>query len=176
MSDENRIGDVTSTEKGSAARNCIGKANWSLMPLHQVAYIMETEVDPKVTLSRLTNQLGWFQSRGTWQDAYKFLVLAVQFLKEDMMVENLNNALCEVIAVWEHGQNKYAAFNWMKGMAWSEVINSAQRHIMWIQGGQKLDEESNRYHSAHIVCNAMMLCHYVDYYKEGNDLPTKWFQ
>jgi len=168
------IGDIDSVEKGSAARACDGKPDWSLMPLHQIAYILGHECPCTVTTATLTNQLGWFQARGEWLDARKFLTMSVRLLQQEMDAP-LNQAMWEVIAVWEHGREKYDAFNWMKGMAWSQVVASAQRHIMSLAGGTKIDEESNRYHAAHIVCNAMMLCHYVDHYKEGNDLPTQWF-
>jgi hypothetical protein len=63
----------------------------------------------------------------------------------------------------------------MKGMRWSEVINSAQRHIMALYGGEEIDDDSGEHHGAHLICNAMMLLHFVEFYPEGNDLPIKWF-
>ena len=82
----------------------------------------------------------------------------------------------EVIRVWEHGENKYTSFNWMKGMSWNSVIACYMRHVKAIKQGNLHDQESGRLHAAHLVCNAMMLVHFVYYYPEGNDLPTKWYE
>lgn len=172
------IGDLDSAEKGSAARNCVGKTPWNYMPLSQVGMLMHAlwncGSNIKVNVPELTLSLATFQEQGDCSTAQNFLQMSVAYLmyKTDT---NLNDALDEVIRVWELGEKKYARFNWMKGMPWSEVINSAQRHIMSLYNGVEIDDESGCHHGAHLICNAMMLVHYTQHYPDGNDLPCKWF-
>jgi len=174
---EMAVGDIDSQQKGSGARANGGKPKWQLMPLNQVAWLMRQTYPSRQQPFDPTNlmmSLGWFQRTGTWDCAYGLLLESVNYLKQEMDCD-LVTALEFVIEVWVHGEEKYAAFNWMKGMPWSEVIASTSRHIMWMERGQEFDKESGYHHGAHVVCNAMMLCHYVDNYLDGNDLPTKWF-
>ena len=173
------IGDIESQEKGTAARKNAGKPVWSFMPLQQIAMLMkQLEQNPnyagEVDLPELTNQLGWFQARGEFKDAFRVLEYSYRYF---MHVAGLNfdEASQAVIRVWEMGEKKYAKFNWMKGMPWSEIINSYQRHVMKMYNGHQVDEDSGEHHAAHLICNAMMLVHYVEHYPEGNDLPTDWF-
>lgn len=171
------IGSYESDEKGSAARACGGKTAWAFMPLCQIAMTMEalkTSQKEPVQLSELTNSLGWFQARGQYSDALRILVTGFRYLMQELDTD-FNGACEAVIRVWEFGAQKYERHNWMKGLPWSQVLESAQRHVMWMHQGQALDDETNEHHGAHFLCNAMMLVHYVDYYPEGNDLPVKWF-
>lgn len=171
------IGSIESQEKGSAARKNAGKPVWSYMPLCQVAALMQRLEHPEQppTLVELTNALGWFQALGTSNKALRVLELGTRYL---MYAANINfdQAMQHVIKVWELGEIKYARYNWMKGMPWSEAINSAQRHVMCMFKGEELDPDSGQHHAAHFICNAMMMLHFVDHYSEGNDLPVKWFQ
>ncbi len=167
------IGDLASHEMGSAARSNSGKPDWSLMPLSQISAILWPK-DPLNNLGMLLGSLGAFQEKGDAQSAYKFLQHAVYYTAQDTGCTE-REILEDVILIWEFGKKKYAAFNWMKGMAWSNVIASATRHIIALFEGQMLDDESEMHHGLHVICNAMMLCHYVQNYKEGNDLPCNYF-
>jgi len=77
--------------------------------------------------------------------------------------------------VWEHGREKYAAWNWAKGMPWSAVFASLQRHMAAWQRGEANDPESGLPHLAHAMCNLRMLALYEKTYPEGDDRPVKWF-
>lgn len=78
--------------------------------------------------------------------------------------------------VWEYGKRKYAAWNWAKGMPWSAVFASLQRHLGAWQAGEENDPESGLPHLAHAACNLRMLTLYSTTYKEGDDRPTKWLE
>lgn len=79
--------------------------------------------------------------------------------------------LDDMARVLDMGESKYGPANWMKGMSWSELVNSAKRHIAKIELGQFKDEESGEDHTAHAACCLMMLRYYM---REGfggfNDL------
>lgn len=169
-------GDLNSQERGSGARTDNGKAQWGLMPLCQLCqlilhpHFLEHEIGYKDCVHKLSK----FQRTGTLGDALEVLRYSYLYLMEvyDM---DFWDASEEVIRVWEHGEKKYAAFNWMKGMSWNSIIGCYMRHIAKIAKGTAKDEESGRLHAAHLVCNAMMLVHYSTHYPEGNDLPTRWY-
>lgn len=171
------IGNLESQEKGTAARANADKPQWSYMPLQQVVDLMtvlEHSTSPP-SLFHLVQALAKFQQYGTKQAAFAVLEWGTRFLM-NATASDFNGAMCHVIKVWKLGEEKYARYNWMKGMPWSEPINSAQRHIMHMYNGEQLDQDSGQHHAAHFVCNAMMMVHYVEYYPEGNDLPVKWFE
>jgi len=77
--------------------------------------------------------------------------------------------------VWEYGAKKYAAWNWAKGADWSVPYDSLQRHLTAWQNGEHLDPESGLPHTAHMMCNVMMLAHYEKFYPEGDDRPKGVF-
>jgi hypothetical protein len=78
--------------------------------------------------------------------------------------------------VWMYGKNKYAAWNWAKGMPWSAVMASLMRHLSAFQSGEDNDPESGLPHLAHISCNVRMLTLYSKTYKEGDDRPKEWLK
>lgn len=79
-------------------------------------------------------------------------------------------------AVFGYGANKYAAWNWTKGMPWSKPIGCMKRHLAAIERGEDIDPESGLPHIGHLICNALMLEHYYSCYREGDDRPAKWFK
>jgi hypothetical protein len=138
-------------------------------------YRVDKNLNPKPQIADLTAALGRFQELGNLETARQLSYLATRYLMYNEMI-NFDEAMQRVINVWVLGEQKYARFNWMKGMAWSEVVNSAQRHIIAMYNGHSFDAESKEHHAAHLICNAMMLVHYVVHYPDGNDLPIKWFE
>lgn len=175
---EMAIGSLESQEKGSAARANGGKPDWSLMPLRQIALLLRCCPDVpgpyRESLSQLVIDAAQVQETGRFDDAFNWLLHTTKFLANELDT-SFEGALIETIAVWEYGKKKYAAFNWMKGMVWSQTIASYMRHIWDLARGEMHDQESGRHHGAHLVCNAMMLVHFMQHYKDGNDLPTQWF-
>ena len=75
--------------------------------------------------------------------------------------------------VWMYGKEKYAAWNWAKGMPWSVPLACALRHISAFQAGEDIDAESGQPHLAHAMCNLRMLTLYAKTYPEGDDRPPK---
>jgi len=70
-------------------------------------------------------------------------------------------ALEELARVLMFGSQKYARDNWKKGLKWTQIIDSMWRHMNKILQGQDHDEETGLLHAAHIMCNAMFLCHHM---------------
>jgi hypothetical protein len=77
--------------------------------------------------------------------------------------------------VWMYGAQKYAAWNWAKGMPWSVPFACAMRHMAAWQRGEDTDPESGLPHLAHVMCNLRMLTLYTKSYPEGDDRPPKEF-
>lgn len=179
------IGDVNSTERGSGARDNAGKPDWSLMPVRQLRAIVrhrhiiaELNDFGAVGIGMLS-ALADFQESPSEKSAHRLLICSVAMLWAELPGKVLTEALVPVVRVWEHGQKEYAAWNWMKGMAWSIPVACILRHWAAIENGESLDTKVNgsgQLHSAHIVCNAMMLNHYVPHFPEGNDMPHRWFK
>lgn len=76
------------------------------------------------------------------------------------------------LRVWAYGKEKYAAWNWAKGMAWSVPFASLMRHMAAWQMGENNDPESGLPHLAHAMCNLRMLTLYSRTFPEGDDRPT----
>jgi hypothetical protein len=76
--------------------------------------------------------------------------------------------------VWMYGKNKYAAWNWAKGMAWSVPLACLMRHMAAWQRGEEVDAESGLPHLAHAMCNLRMLTLYAKTYPAGDDRPKEW--
>lgn len=70
-------------------------------------------------------------------------------------------ALCEAADVFAFGAKKYGEGNWQKGMKWTRMLASLERHLHAIKCGEDIDQESGLKHIGHLLCNAMML---ADYY------------
>lgn len=78
--------------------------------------------------------------------------------------------------VWMYGKQKYAAWNWAKGMDWSIPLACALRHLSAWQKGEENDPESGLPHLAHAMCNLRMLTLYSKTFPEGDDRPVTWLQ
>lgn len=79
----------------------------------------------------------------------------------------LANAVAKVLAF---GISKgYEPNNWRKGMEWSEVLGSLERHIAEWKVGIDNDPQSNLNHLAHAACNIMFLLYYQETCPELDD-------
>lgn len=67
------------------------------------------------------------------------------------------------------GAQKYADRNWERGMPWSKVIASLERHFQSIKAGEDYDPETGLLHSAHVMCNAAFLTEYYKIFPQGDD-------
>ena len=81
----------------------------------------------------------------------------------------------DVNRVWEYGANKYAAWNWAKGMDWVIPYECMMRHMAAWYRGEEIDPESGQTHLGHAMANLLMLVHYRDAFPEGDTRPAKYF-
>ena len=73
------------------------------------------------------------------------------------------------------GAKRYNDRNWEKGMKWTSVIASLERHLQAIKRGEDIDPESGLLHSAHIQCNSAFLTEYYKIYPQGDD-RIHWYK
>lgn len=152
------IGDINSTERGSGARFNTGKAPYSLVP---IKFMAETymRANPDNVYAKALFFLGCYQTTCDVNQLYA----AVEVLGMDGWEE--------CARVFEYGMNKYAAWNWSKGMSWSVPLECATRHLLKLIDGERLDFESKLSHRGHVFCNLCMLVTFSVTFKEGDDLP-----
>lgn len=68
--------------------------------------------------------------------------------------------IVELARVYSVGALKYAPRNWEKGMDWSKVIDSADRHYTKWLAGLVVDPETGCHHLAHAIWNLTALLVY----------------
>lgn len=78
-------------------------------------------------------------------------------------------ALEPMVRVLEFGANKYASHNWKKGLKYTEICDSLQRHMNSFLDGEDNDQESKLSHVGHILCNAMFLSYMALFRKDMDD-------
>lgn len=160
------VGDVAGTTPGSAARFNAGKPDLSLIPASILSDLADhartlaptpAEIYWPVVLSRL----GAFQMRDGGREA---LLDALRVMDNDGLL------WADCARVFDYGREKYSAWNWARGQAWSIPIGSALRHIVFgTLRGEALDPESGLSHRGHVACNIVMLLWFLDHYPEGDD-------
>lgn len=74
-----------------------------------------------------------------------------------------------MIKVLMFGAEKYSAHNWRKGLKYSEIAESLQRHLNAFMEGEDNDSESKLSHVGHILCNAMFLSYMSIFRKDLDD-------
>ena len=84
-------------------------------------------------------------------------------------------ALEPMVRVLMFGAEKYAPFNWCKGLKYTEICESLLRHTHAFLEGEDNDPESKLEHVGHIACNALFISYMFlfrkdldDRYKESN--------
>lgn len=84
-------------------------------------------------------------------------------------------ALEEVAKVLTYGANKYAPYNWVKGLPLMEVLDSAERHISAWKKGEDIDE-SGCLHLAHAACNLLMMIELSTIHNNLDDRPKEFYK
>lgn len=64
-----------------------------------------------------------------------------------------------MVQVLEYGSLKYSPNDWKKGLPTNEIFESMMRHLVELQAGNELDEETGLHHTGHVLCNAMFLAY-----------------
>ena len=78
-------------------------------------------------------------------------------------------ALEPMVVVLMFGANKYDSWNWSRGLKYTEIIESLQRHLIAFIQGENDDKESKLAHVGHILCNAMFLSYMYLFRKDMDD-------
>ena len=78
-------------------------------------------------------------------------------------------ALAPMVRVLMFGANKYDDHNWKKGLKYTEILESTQRHMNSFIEGEDDDSESKLSHVGHILCNAMFLSYMFLFRKDMDD-------
>lgn len=78
-------------------------------------------------------------------------------------------ALGPMVRVLMFGAEKYDDHNWKKGLNWTEILESMQRHMNAFIDGEDDDPESKLSHVGHILCNAMFLSYMFLFRKDLDD-------
>ena len=79
------------------------------------------------------------------------------------------SALIPMVRVLEFGANKYAPYNWTKGLSIVETCESLKRHLDAFMEGEDVDPESLISHIGHIQCNALFLAWMLENRPELDD-------
>jgi hypothetical protein len=83
-------------------------------------------------------------------------------------------ALKGIAEIFTFGANKYASWNWSKGMEWSRLHGALMRHMNAWYMGEANDPESGKSHLYHAGCCIMMLIELTESYPEGDDRPKHY--
>lgn len=150
------IGDINSNERGTGARFNDGKPPMELIPAHIFVVWEKMHSDRR----------SWVEVLAEWQQRRTSAAEMLAFFNEHDMRE--------AARVFGFGAQKYAAWNWTKGMPWSVPAGCALRHQLRIWEGETLDDESGLAHRGHLLCNIIMLVHYETYFREGDDRPPAY--
>ena len=72
-------------------------------------------------------------------------------------------------------KNPYPPWNWARGMDWSEPYACMIRHLKKWYRGKDNDEETGLNHLHHVMCNLLMLIHYIDTCPDKDNRPKEYF-
>lgn len=75
-----------------------------------------------------------------------------------------------MVEVLMFGAKKYAPNNWKRGLDPDEVLDCTMRHLVAVMNNQEYDEESNKHHMGHVMCNAMFYLHFYNKTKRANEI------
>lgn len=71
------------------------------------------------------------------------------------------------------GAAKYGDRNWEKGIEWTRIFGSIERHLNAIKKGEDYDPESGKLHADHLLTNAMFLSRFYRTHRYMDDRPAE---
>lgn len=80
---------------------------------------------------------------------------------------DISHVLTGMAEVMEFGEQKYSRNNWKKGFVWTEMIDAAMRHAMFIDD---IDEETGLHHWKHLSFCLAVLQYMLEFKVGVNDL------
>lgn len=158
---EDVVGDVTSNKRGSGARYNSGKPKMEFVPTGVLLDIIEHR--------GIEDTYDVFTAHNILEHVERFEAgSGIEHILEAIQLVDLN----EICKQFAFGAQKYAPWNWAKGMKWSVPLACIKRHAvaLCIQG-EETDQESGVSHLGAIGCNLVMLAHFWRHYQEGDDRP-----
>lgn len=147
-------GDRTEFATGAVRDMREGKGRCDLMPLEVVAAIMDDSI---------LDYIAAFQKTGNTNNLVRIFQMCLT--GEGNMFPDGATMLLEVAKHFEEGAKKYGENNWQKGIPVNCYIDSAVRHYIEWQRGDK-DEP----HDRAFVWNLMCCIWEVDFHKEETDV------
>lgn len=91
-------------------------------------------------------------------------------LRHDLLNPWAIERMVEVLTIAANS-GKYPERNWERGMSWSKIIESIERHLSAIKQCEDFDSETKCLHAAHLACNTHFLLAYYNIYKQGDNRP-----
>lgn len=181
----------------SALRYTAGKPEFQLLEPYAMGELMDaklTSESPNDNIETLKVYLHLFELCHDF-DSYNVKLIAkvahyaLLELAGSDKEEHYNDAIRELVKVFTFGKEKYAAWNFLKGMDWSKCIGSLKRHLDAYEQGKMLDYDSdcedckkgscknhsNLHHLAHVAWNALCLTSYYKYAPQFDD-RLHWFK
>lgn len=83
-------------------------------------------------------------------------------------------AMEQLAKVFTRGAQKYAERNWEKGMSWTAMLASLERHKEAWKQGEDIDPETGLLHMAQVAWNALSIVSYYKLYPKGDDRQHKY--
>lgn len=85
--------------------------------------------------------------------------------------------LLEVARVGQYGAEKYAPHDWRQGQSFSTLMDCMARHYVAAcdKGAWARDDESGRYHIAHLAWNALCMLRQMELAAEAGREGEEWF-
>ena len=76
-----------------------------------------------------------------------------------------------LIDVGQFGETKYGTYNFLKGLAVNDSLDSLKRHLEAVDDPRQddIDPESSCHHLAHVAWNALVCLYMLTYRKELDD-------
>jgi len=125
-------------------------------PVDVVGQAIGTTTNPNVGQTR-AEEIGDFTYRGIDGSGYKASMDTPAKIPLALIPPAAIRATGRAL---QHGARRYSAWNWARGMNYSEVSSALMRHLMsWLEGEEQ-DPDSGLSHLDHIGACHAFLCHF----------------